>query len=337
MRVWQLDGGFGLDRLVRAKRDTPDPGPGQVLVKIHACSLNYRDYLTVIGDYNPRYRLPLIPVSDGAGEVVATGESVTGVHVGERVMGAFSQVWQGGEPSRERLRTSLGGPLDGMLADYALLDQHGVVPIPEHLSHEQASTLPCAALTAWSALSKYRAVRPGDTVLIQGTGGVAVFALQFARLLGATVIVTSSSDEKLERARALGADHAINYRTDPDWHRTARALTAKAGVDHIVEVGGAGTFEQSLAAVRIGGFVAVIGVLAGKAAPITLTPILMGSLTVQGITVGSRDDFLAMNRAIAAHRLEPVIDRVFGFDEAPAAFEHLAGGRHFGKVVIRLP
>lgn len=335
MKVWQIDSGFGLEQLIRAERDRPHPGPGQVLVKVHACALNYRDYLTVIGDYNPRYTLPLIPVSDGAGEIVAVGDGVSEATIGDRVMGAFSQVWQGGEPTSERLRTSLGGPLDGMLCEYALLSEQGVVPIPAHLSFEQAATLPCAALTAWNALTKYRRVKAGDTVLIQGTGGVSVFALQFAKLLGATVIITSSSDAKLAQARTLGADHTINYRDDPDWHKTARTLTGKLGVDHVIEVGGAGTFEQSLAAVRIGGFVAVIGVLAGKSAPITLTPILMGSLGVQGITVGSRDDFRTMNRALEAGGMVPVIDRVFGFDEAPAAFEHLASGRHFGKIVIR--
>jgi len=335
MRVWQIDGRFGLERLQQAERDLPQPGSEQVVIKIHACSLNYRDYLTVTGAYNPRYPLPLIPVSDGAGEVVAVGEGVTDLAIGTRVMGTFSQTWQGGEPSRERLRgATLGGPLDGLLCEYARLSAQGVVPIPEHLSYTQAATLPCAALTAWNALSKYRKLQAGDTVLIQGTGGVALFALQFAKLVGATVIITSSSDAKLEHAQRLGADHTINYRTQPEWHKIARQLTDQRGVDHIVEVGGAETFAQSLAALRVGGFVAIIGILSGAAATVTLTPILMGSLSVQGITVGSRDDFYTMNRAISAHQLEPVIDRVFAFNEAPAAFEHLAAGRHFGKVVI---
>ncbi len=335
MHVWQIDGRFGLAELKRAERDLPQPGSGQVVVKIHACSLNYRDYLTVTGAYNPRYPLPLIPVSDGAGEVVAVGEGVTDIAIGNRVIGTFSQTWQGGEPSRERLRSAtLGGPLDGVLSEYACLSAQGVVPIPEHLSYAQAATLPCAALTAWNALNKYRPLRAGDTLLIQGTGGVALFALQFAKLVGATVIITSSSDAKLEQAQRLGADHTINYRNQPEWHKIARQLTDRRGVDHIVEVGGAETFAQSLAALRVGGFVAIIGILSGAAATVTLTPILMGSLTVQGITVGSRDDFHTMNRAIRAHQLAPVIDRVFEFDDAPAAFEHLAAGRHFGKVVI---
>ncbi len=327
-------GGLGLSNL--ALRDVPDPkpGPGQVLVRVRACSLNYRDLLTVQGVYNPRQPLPLIPCSDGAGEVAAVGEGVSRVKPGDRVAGIFAQQWLGGEPSRERLRSSLGGPYDGMLADYIVLDEAGVVAIPPHLSFVEAATLPCAAVTAWCALNKYRRLTAGDTLLAQGTGGVSVFALQFARLAGAAVIITSSSDAKLQRARDLGAMHGINYRREPDWDRRARELTGRRGVDHIVEVGGAGTLAKSLNAVRIGGFIAVIGVLAGAAAPLSVLPILMSSITVQGVTVGSRDDFEAMNRAIALHGLKPVVDRVFPFAEAAAAFQWLASGGHFGKVVI---
>ncbi len=336
MKAWEIKDRFGLDQLRQTDRPEPQPGPGQVQVRVHACALNYRDYLTVIGDYNPRYRLPLIPLSDGAGEVVAVGEGVARVAVGDRVMATFSQAWTAGAPTHARLRTTLGGPLDGLLAEYTVLDQQGLVKIPEHLSFEQAATLPCAALTAWSALTRYRQVQPGDRVLLQGTGGVSLFGLQFVKLLGATAILTSSSDAKLARARELGADHLINYRSDPDWHRSVRTLTDRVGVDHVVEVGGADTLQKSLACVRVGGFVAVIGVLGGKSAPIALTPILMSSITVQGITVGSRDDFEAMLRAIETHRLEPILDRVFGFNDAPAAFRYLASGQHFGKVVIRV-
>ena len=223
-----------------------------------------------------------------------------------------------------------------MLAECVVCDSSAVVPLPAHLSYAQGATLPCAAVTAWSALTKYRSLLPGQTVLLQGTGGVSVFALQFAKLLGATVIMTSSSDAKLERAAALGADHLINYKQQPEWHKTVRQLTAKIGVDHIVEVGGAGTFEKSLAAVRMGGFIATIGVLGGVAAPLSVIPILMSGLTVQGILVGSRDDFIAMNKAIAQHQLQPVIDQVFGFDEVLTAFECLQAGGHFGKIVIQL-
>lgn len=334
MRAYEIQGGFGLDNLRLIQRPDPAPGPGQVLVRVRACALNYRDLLTVEGVYNPRQPLPLIPCSDGAGEVAAIGEGVGRVEPGDRVAGIFAQRWLGGEPSRERLRSSLGGPYDGMLADYIVLDAAGVVAIPPHLSFVEAATLPCAAVTAWCALNKYRRLAAGDVLLVQGTGGVSVFALQFARLAGAAVIITSSSDAKLQRAQELGAAHGINYRREPDWDRRARELTGRRGVDHIVEVGGAGTLAKSLNAVRIGGFVAVIGVLAGTAAPLNVLPILMSSITVQGVTAGSRDDFEAMNRAIALHQLKPVVDRVFPFAEAPAAFQWLASGAHFGKVVI---
>lgn len=334
MQVFEVQTAFGLDNLRLSERPDPVPETGEVLIKVRACSLNYRDYLMVKGDYNPRQKLPLIPLSDGAGEIVAVGPGVSRVAVGDRVAGLFSQRWLGGEPNQERLRTTLGGPLDGMLAEYVVLPEHGVVPLPPDLPYEQGATLPCAAVTAWSALTKYRPLKAGDTVLLQGTGGVSLFALQFAKLFGAKVIITSSSDGKLARAQALGADHTINYRSNPDWHKTARTLTGKTGVDHIVEVGGADTFAKSLAAVRIGGFIAVIGVLGGQEAPLSVIPILMSSLTVQGITVGSRDDFEAMNKAIAQHNLQPVIDRVFPFNDAPEAFRLMEQGGHFGKIVI---
>lgn len=337
MKVYEIQDNFGLDNLKPAERDIPALGSEQVLLKIKACSLNYRDLMMVQGSYNPRQPLPLIPLSDGVGEIVEVGDQVSRVAVGDRVAGIFAQGWFGGEPSQERVRpTTLGSPLDGMLAQYVVLHQQGVVKVPAHLSDQEAATLPCAAVTAWSALNKYRRLSPGDTVLLQGTGGVSVFALQFAKLSGATVIITSSSDAKLERAKSLGADYTINYREQPDWHKVARDITGKTGVDHIVEVGGAGTFEKSLAAVRIGGFIATIGVLDGGSAPLSVIPILMSGLTVQGILVGSRDDFEAMNRAIAAHQLQPVIDKTFAFDEARAAFDWMHSGSHFGKIVIQI-
>lgn len=336
MKVFEIQDSFGLDNLKLAERPDPKPGYGQVLIRVRACSLNYRDLLTIQGAYNPRQPLPLVPLSDGVGEVVEVGEGVSRIGVGDRVAGIFAQKWIGGGPNQERLRSTLGGPLDGMLAQYVVLDEAGVVRIPEHLSFEEAATLPCAAVTAWAALTKYRKLTVGETVLLQGTGGVSIFALQFAKLLGARAIITSSSDDKLERARQLGADQLINYKANPNWERQVRELTDKVGVDHIVEVGGAGTLEKSLACVRIGGFIAVIGVLGGKAAPLSVTPILMSSITVQGITVGNRDDFEAMNRAVAAHRLRPVIDRVFKFEETPQALELMQKGGHFGKIVIRM-
>ncbi|MFO1351636.1 MAG: NAD(P)-dependent alcohol dehydrogenase [Gammaproteobacteria bacterium] len=327
---------FGLENLKLAERDTPKPGPGQVLIKVRACSLNFRDLLMVKGQYNPRQPLPLIPCSDGAGEVVAVDAGVSRVKVGDRVAGIFAQKWIAGEPTQERVRSTLGGPFDGMLTEYALLGEEGVVKIPAHLSFEEAATLPCAALTAWCALTKYRPLLAGQTLLLQGTGGVSIFALQFAKILGATVIITSSSDEKLERAKALGADHLINYKIEPDWHKKARELTGKIGVDHVLEVGGAGTFEKALAATRIGGFVVSIGVLSGVAAPLSLTSVFMSGLTVQGMLVGNRDDFEAMNRAIAQHGLKPVVDRAFAFADVHQAFALMEQGGHFGKIVVRV-
>lgn len=336
MKVYEIRDGFGLDKLVYAERPDPVPGPLQVRVRVKATSLNYRDLMMVEGRYNPRQKLPLVPNSDGAGVVDAVGPGVTRVKPGDRVMGLFAQGWLAGEPSRHVQASTLGGPLDGALADTMLLHEDGAVPTPAHLTDEEASTLPCAAVTAWSALVTQGGLKAGDTVLLQGTGGVSIFALQIARMVGARVILTSSRDDKLERARALGAHEGINYVTTPDWDKTARTLTGGTGVDHVVEVGGAGTFEKSLRAVRLGGTVSVIGVLSGVAGTLPLTPILMGNLRVQGTFVGHRQSFEALNRALTQHGVRPVVDRVFPFAETRAAFEHLKSGAHFGKVVIRV-
>jgi len=336
MKAYEIRDGFGLDNLVACERPDPTPGPFQVRVRVQATSLNQRDLMMVEGRYNPRQKLPLIPNSDGAGRVDAVGSGVTRVKVGDRVMGVFSQAWLAGAPSRAAQTRTLGGPLDGALADTMLLHEDGVVLTPAHLSDEEAATLPCAAVTAWSALVTYGGLKAGDTVLVQGTGGVSIFGLQLARMLGARVILTSSRDDKLEKARALGAHEVINYVTTPDWDKAARALTGGMGVDHVVEVGGAGTFEKSLRAVRVGGTVSVIGVLSGGAGTVPLTPILMQNLRVQGILVGHREGFEAMNRALALHGIHPVVDRVFPFAEARAAFEYLKSGAHFGKVVVRV-
>ena len=325
--------GFSLDQMALVERPDPVPGPGQALVRLRAASLNFRDLLTVQGKYNPKLKLPLIPCSDGAGEVVAVGEGTTRVRPGDRVSGIFAQRWIAGEPTRERLRFTLGGPLDGTLAELAVYDQEGLVKVPDHLTDEEAATLPCAAVTAWSAL---QGITAGDTVLLQGTGGVSIFALQLGRLLGARVIITSSSDEKLARARDLGAAEGINYRETPDWGARVKELTGGAGVDLVVEVGGAGTLRQSLQSVRMGGTIALLGVLAGNTAEISLPLIFMQSVRVQGILVGPRESFEAMNRALALHRLHPVIDRVFPLDEFRAAFEHMGAGGHFGKIVVRI-
>ena len=249
-------------------------------------------------------------------------------------MGAFSQGWLAGEPTRAKLSTTLGGPLDGALSDTLLLHEDGVVATPPHLTDVEASTLPCAALTAWSALVTFGKVEAGETVLVQGTGGVSMFALQFAKLLGARVIVTSSSDDKLARAKALGADALINYVSTPDWDKAARALTDGLGPHHIIEVGGAGTLEKTLKAIRFGGTISAIGVLTGSATSVNLIPILMQNVKLQGILVGHREGFEHMNRAITQAQLKPVVDRVFPFEQARQAFEHLASASHFGKVVI---
>jgi len=336
MKVFEIRDAFGLANLVPAERPVPEPGRRQVRLRMRAMSLNSRDLRLVEGLYNPKQPLPVIPCSDGVGIVDAVGEDVTRVKPGDRVATLSAQKWLGGPPERERLRTTLGSPLDGTLAEYMILDDDGVVVVPEHLSDVEAATLPCAGLTAWSALVTQGGVTAGDTVLVQGTGGVSIFALQIAVMLGARVIATSSSDEKLERAIQLGAWAGINYRENAAWGKQARKLTGGVGVDHVVEVGGGGTLEQSLWAVRIGGTVSVIGVLAGISTEVNLLPILMQNVRLQGILVGSRDGFEAMNKAIAQHKMRPVVDRVFPFVEAPAAFAYMGEGKHVGKVCIQI-
>lgn len=327
---------FGFENLELAELPTPQVGAGQVLIKVHAVSLNFRDLMVVKGLYNPKMQLPRIPCSDGAGEVVEVGAGVTRVKVGDRVAGIFMQNWLDGAATADKSRRALGGDVDGMLAALVVLDADGVVAFPEHLSYVEAATLPCAAVTAWQALVHAAAIKSGDTVLLQGTGGVSVFALQFAKLMGARVLGTSSSDKKLERAKALGLDAAVNYRTQPEWEKWAIAQTGGEGVDAVVEVGGAGTFSQSLRAVRVGGTVAQIGVLSAATEPISIVPILHKQIHVRGVYVGSRSMFQEMNRAISQAKLHPVIDRVFSFEDARAAMEHMSSGAHFGKVVIEL-
>ena len=323
---------FGIDGL--SLEDVPDsqPGPGQVLVKMRVWSLNYRDLLIVRGTYAPNLKLPFQILSDGVGEIAAVGAGVTRVKPGDRVAGIFMQAWREGEPSQEKSASALGGAIPGVAAEYVVFDSEGVVTVPSHLSDEEAATLPCAAVTAWHALVTSGHLAAGETVLVQGTGGVSIFALQFARMSGARVIATSSSDKKLERVRELGASDVINYKTAADWDRKARELTGR-GVDHVVEVGGAGTLPQSLEAVRIGGRVSLIGVLTGGT--VNPIPIVMKTITAQGIYVGSRDMFEAMNSAIALAGLRPVVDRVFAFSELPQALRYMESGAHFGKIVLK--
>lgn len=334
MRVFELRQATGIDSLTLAERADPRPGPGQVLVRMRAASLNYRDLIVVTGGYGPGLPLPLVPLSDGAGEVVEVGAGVKRVKPGDRVAGTFFQRWVTGPITDEAAATALGGAIDGVLAELVVFEEDGVVHVPEHLTWEEAACLPCAALTAWNAMFESGAVRPGEVLLTQGTGGVSIFALQFARLAGATVIATTSSDAKAERLRALGAAEIINYRTTAEWSKPARAFTGGRGVDHVIEVGGAGTFEQSLRAVRRGGTISFIGRVAG---PGEFNPnwIFIKSVRVQGIYVGSREMFENMNRAIAASGLRPVVDRVFAFEEAREALRYLESGAHFGKVAIR--
>src|SRR5262245_42749715 len=335
MRAYQLPQGTGIDALVKVELPNPKPGPRQVLVKVAACSLNYRDLAIAVGSYRMPVKPNLIPLSDGAGEVVEVGPGVTRVKAGDRVAGCFFQRWIAGPMAADTHMSALGGSIDGMLAEHAVLEEHGVVKLPAHLSLEEGATLPCAAVTAWHALAEHARIVAGQSVLAQGTGGVSIFALQLARLMGAQVFVTSSSETKLARAKALGAAHGINYKSTPEWDKAVVELTG-GGVDHVVEVGGPGTLAQSLRAVRIGGKVTMIGVLAGTA-DINPMAIFSRRANVQGISVGSLAMFEAMNRAIAVSGLHPVIDKVFAFDDAPAAYRHLQSAQHFGKVVIRVP
>jgi NADPH:quinone reductase-like Zn-dependent oxidoreductase len=336
MKVYEIQGGFGIDALTLTERPEPKPAAGQVLVKMCAWSLNYRDLLMVKGLYNPKLRLPLVPLSDGVGEIVEVGEGVTRVKLGDRVAGNFMQKWIDGELDEVKAKSALGGAIDGVLAERVVLDAEGVVPIPDHLTDREAATLPCAALTAWHALVTAGGVKAGETVLIQGTGGVSLFALQFATIRGARVIATSSSDEKLARVLKRGVSDGINYRTTPAWGERVRELTQGRGVDHVVEVGGAGTLGESLKAVRMGGRISLIGILSG-ASQINPIPILMTGVCVQGIFVGSRVMFEAMNKTISEHKMHPVVDRAFPFDDVGGAFRYMESAMHFGKIVIDAP
>lgn len=334
MKALVIQKGFGLDNLAIVDHPDPSPGPGQVLVRVRAASLNYRDLLTAQGLYNPKLKFPRVLGSDAAGEVVAIGGGVTRFKPGDRVVNCFMQLWESGPISEAAAKFTLGSEHDGVLSDLAVFEERGLLPIPGDLSFEEAATLPCAAVTAWNALTG-GGCGPGKTVLLQGTGGVSIFALQLAKALGAKVLITSGHDEKLARARGLGADASVNYKTHQDWDKWVREQTGGTGVDIVVEVGGAGTLERSAKASRYGGHIALIGVLAGMG---SINPILvlMKSLCVQGIFVGSRAMFEDMNRLIVQKHIKPVIDRVFPFPEAVAAFGHLQSGSHFGKIVVKM-
>ncbi|HTM48358.1 MAG TPA: NAD(P)-dependent alcohol dehydrogenase [Bryobacteraceae bacterium] len=334
MKAYEIRDAFGVDALAVSERPEPQPGPGQVVVMNRAVSLNFRDLLVVKGDYSRKLPLPMTPCSDCAGEVAAVGEGVTRVKRGDRVAGIFMQTWLDGEVTEAKAKSALGGAISGVLAESVLLHENGLVPIPSHLSFEEAATLPCAGVTAWHALIAEQAVKPGDTVVTLGSGGVSLFALQFAKMAGARVISTSGSDEKLAKLRGLGAAEGINYKTAPEWDKRVRELTG-AGADHIVEVGGASTLPKSLKAVRMGGRISLIGNVAGGG-EVNPVPLLMKNVRMQGIFVGSREMFENMNRAISAHGLRPVVDRVFGFDQAREAMHYMESGAHFGKICIRV-
>lgn len=335
MRVFQIEGDWGMDHLKLSTRPEPKPGPGQVVVQMKASSLNYRDLVVPNRGYGVHTgTLPLIPVSDGAGVVTEVGPGVQRVAVGDRVCPTYFQRWISGEPDLERLTQSLGGPIDGTMTDTMCLSEEGVSKLPAHLSDIEAATLPCAALTAWSALVTLGNTKPGDRVLIQGCGGVALFAVAFARLLGAHVTVISSSEERMERVRQLGADATLNYRSTPEWAKATREITGGRGYDLILELGGEKTLPQSLRCIRPGGTIAMIGILSGSAMAASLGLIITRQVRLQGVTVGHRDSFEAMLRAIDQHRIKPVVDRVFAFEELKEAFAYLQSGAQFGKVCL---
>ena len=336
MRVFQVEDGWSRDNLRIGIRPDPQPGARQVRIRMKASALNFRDLIVPVRGYGSRMqRLPLIMLGDGLGVVESLGEGVTRLKPGDRVCPLFFQSWMSGAPNQQRLSLSLGCELDGTMTEFMVLPEEGVALAPAHLDDVEAAALPAAAVTAWRALVTEGRSRPGDTVLVQGTGGVSLFALQFAKMLGAHVIIISSSDEKLARARAMGADETINYNTVPEWGKYAREIAGGEGVDHVVEVGGQGTMAQSLRAVRAGGTISVIGVLSGATLNVPLGQIVTRYVRLQGITVGSGDDFAQMAEAMALHKVHPAISRVFAFEQLHPALDFLASGKHFGKICIK--
>ncbi|WP_248926705.1 zinc-dependent alcohol dehydrogenase family protein [Paenibacillus hamazuiensis] len=336
MKSYHVNLGAGLEGLLLREHDMPVPGPGEVLVRVRACSLNFREIMILFhGSYTLPIRPDVIPVSDGAGEIVQVGEGVTKVKAGDRVAGVVFPHWLDG-PFRWENSGQLGGSLHGMLTEYAVFSEEAVVRFPDHLSFEEAATLPCAAVTAWNALTGGKPLEAGQAVLTLGSGGVSLFAIQLAKLFGARVIATTSSMEKAERLKALGADDVIDYNAVPNWHITVRELTEGRGADCVVEVGGAGTLEKSIRSAAADGQISQVGWLAGGTSSVPIGAIAANVYTLRRIAVGSRSQFIAMNRAIALSRLKPVIDRVFPFEEASAAFAYLKDQPRFGKVVIKI-
>ena len=337
MRALNVSEPWGLGELKVVEAPDPTPGPGEVLVRMRAVSLNYRDLLMVGGIYGrgPAMGGAITPFSDGCGVVEAIGPGVTRFAVGDRVATLFFQGWISGPPTLEKLMTSLGFPIPGAGRELGVFSEQGLSKVPDFLSDQQVATLPCAALTAWRGLFEDARLKPGDTAVLQGTGGVSIFGLQFAHAAGLRTVITSSSDEKLARAKTLGADHLVNYRTTPEWSKPVREATRGVGADIILEVGGAGTIEQSMRAIRIGGHIAIIGVVAGAGNPFNPAALIGNSAKLQGLSVGSREAFEAMCVAIEQHKIHPVVDKVFPWTEARAAFEAMQGGEHFGKIVLQ--
>ena len=332
MQAYEICSAEGIDALVLNQRESKQPRAGEVLVEVRASSINYRDLMTIEDPVPRAIRYPTIPNSAAAGDVIAVGDGVTGISVGDRVASCFFQRWPDGDITPDGMNSALGGALDGVLSEQVLLNEQGVIRYPEHLSYIEAATLPCAALTAWHALVEFAGLRSGETVLLLGTGGVSIFALQFACNIGARAIVVSSSNQKIDRALELGAVAAVNYQETPQWQDAVLDLTDGAGVDVVVEVGGAGTLERSVAATRVAGRIALVGVLAtGTMNP---TAIMRKSIRMQGIYVGSWAMFERMNKAFSQHRLQPVIDQTFPFAEAPAAYRTMQRAGHFGKLVV---
>jgi NADPH:quinone reductase-like Zn-dependent oxidoreductase len=337
MRALELTDGFGLEHLKVVERPDPVPGHGEVLVRMKAVSLNFRDLLMVQGAYSrAAAALPIIPFSDGCGVVEGVGPGVTRVKVGDRVSTLFFQNWNGGRATMESQMSSLGQPIPGAGRELAVFSEQGVSKVPDFLTDHQVATLPCAGLTAWRSMFRDADLQAGDTVVLQGTGGVSVFGLQFAKAAGFRTVITSSSDEKLERTKALGANHTHNYRSDAEWSKTVRAATAGRGADFVMEVGGAKTLQESLKSVRIGGHISIIGILSGPAEPLQFGWLIATSARLQGVSVGSREMFEDMCRAIELHKIEPVVDKVFPMAETVKAFEAMQAGEHFGKIVVDL-
>lgn len=334
MKAYQISSAEGPEHLKLIDLPPAELGPRDVLVKMRACSLNYRDLLVAAGGYPRNDKCPVVPLSDGAGEVLACGAEVTAFKVGDRVAGTFVQDWIDGNPDDRILHSCLGGGIDGVLCEEMCFPEHGLVKIPPHLSFEEAACLPCAGVTAWHALVELGKLSASDTILLLGTGGVSMFGLQFAKMFGARVIITSSSDQKLEIARQHGADELINYKKIEDWPARVRELTEGRGVDHVLDVGGPGTLEKSCASTRPGGIVSIIGVLTGVEGQISPLAAIFDLIRLNGIYVGSRAMFERMNKAISHNHLNPIIGERFAFDDALSAYRALQGANHTGKIVI---